>query len=460
MSSTPVLKPPAQKRLTRKIVLIGALPIMLANAGAPLVGFVDTWVVGNFEGREALAGIGLGAVIFGIFYWGFGFLRMSTAGLSAQADGADDQHSVQAHLFRAVPMGFAIGMVILLLQGFLIHGIMQFFPAESAVADGARDYLHARIWGLPAILSSIALMGWFIGLARPGRALQMQIVLNLINAPLSLLFVVKFGWGLSGVGYASAIAEWCGLLAGLMLALGEIKSRGGFDKLATRLMVLLDVEALKKLATANGNIFVRTVALTLGFTFFARAATEQGTTFLAAHTVLMQFITMIALVLDSFANVAEARVGSAYGAGDKRRFNRAVRLTSEFSFIFALLCGLLVYILGPWVIDQLTTDVAVRATARLYLPYCALTPILGFAAWQLDGIFIGITRTAAMRNAGVVAVLIYLLAHYTLEPKFGGAGVWSAFLIYYVARAVTMLPAWPSIKRDLSGISVENDRKT
>ncbi len=441
------------------MVLIGALPIMLANAGAPLVGFVDTWVVGNYVqeagsavGREALASIGLGAVIFGIFYWGFGFLRMSTAGLSAQADGAGDQKSVQAHLFRAVPMGFAIGVIIVLLQGVLIHGILQFFPAESAVASGAREYLHARIWGLPATLSSIALMGWFIGLARPGRALQMQIVLNVINAPLSLLFVVKFGWGLSGVGYASAIAEWCGLLAGLILAMGEIKSRGGFDRLATRLLVLLDLVALKKLATANGNIFIRTVALTLGFTFFARAAADQGTTFLAAHTVLMQFITMIALVLDSFANVAEARVGSAYGARNKARFDRAVRLTFEFSFVFAVLCGFAIYIFGPPVIDIMTVDAAVRASAKTYLPYCALVPVLGFAAWQLDGIFIGITRTAAMRNAGVAAVLIYLLAHYTLEPRLGGAGVWAAFLIYYLARAVTMLPAWPAIRRDLSKI--------
>lgn len=439
--------------LTRRAVLYGAFPIMLANAAAPIVGFVDTWVIGNFVGREALAGIGLGAVIFGIFYWGFGFLRMSTAGLSAQADGAEDRRAVQAHLFRAVPMGFAIGLLIFALQDILIDIIMQFFPAEPAVDKGARSYLHARLWGLPATLSSIALMGWFIGLARPARALYMQIVLNLINAPLSLLFVAKFGWGLFGVGIASAIAEWCGLLAGLILAVYEIKTRGGFDKIAAKFSTLLDMPALKKLGTANSNIFIRTVALTFGFTFFSRAATEQGTIFLAAHTVLLQFITMIALVLDSFAHVAEARAGSAFGARDIKRFDRAVRLTTEFSFVFAVLCALIAFFFGPFIIDQLTKDAAVRLTARTYLPYCALAPVLGFLAWQLDGIYIGITRTAAMRNAGVVAVAIYLAAHYILEPKFGGAGVWSAFLIYYVVRGLTMLPAWPGIRRDLAGAS-------
>ena len=437
--------------LTRKGVLLGALPIMLANAAAPIVGFVDTWVIGNFEGKEALAGIGLGAVVFGLFYWGFGFLRMSTAGLSAQAAGAEDQGAVQAHLFRAVPMGFAIGVVLLLLQFLLVPLILQFFPAESDVARGAHTYVTARLYGLPATLSSIALMGWFIGLARPKRALYMQIVLNIINAPLSILFVVHFGWGIFGVGIASAIAEWCGLLAGLVLAAQEIKSRGGFDRLAAKLSNLLDMAALKKLGTANSNIFIRTIALTLGFTFFARAATEQGTTFLAGHTVLMQFITMIALVLDSFAHVAEAHVGAAYGSKDERRFNKAVRLTTEFSFVFAVLCGLATYLLGPFIIDMITDSEDVRQSARTYLPYCALAPVVGFGAWQLDGIFIGITRTAAMRNAGVVAVLIYLAAHYLLEPKFGGAGVWSAFLIYYVVRGVTMLPAWGAIKRDLKG---------
>ena len=428
---------------------------MIANAGAPIVGFVDTWVIGNYVGREALAGIGLGAVIYGIFYWGFGFLRMSTGGLSAQADGAGNQRDVQSHLFRAVPMGFAIGLMIFLLQDFLVDGILRFFPAEQIVDAGARQYLHARIWGLPATLSSIALMGWFIGLARPARALYMQIVLNVVNAPLSLLLVAKFGLGLYGVGLASAIAEWCGLCAGLVLASFEIKTRGGFDKVAAKFSTLLDLDALKKLGTANTNIFIRTVALTLGFTFFSRAATAQGTTFLAGHTVLMQFITMIALVLDSFAHVAEARVGAAYGARNMKRFDRAVRLTTEFSFVFAVLCGLIAFTFGPFIIDQITADAAVRASAKRYLPFCALAPVLGFAAWQLDGIYIGITRTAAMRNAGVIAVMIYLAAHFVLQPRFEGAGVWSAFLVYYVARGLTMLPALPGIRRDLTGLGIK-----
>jgi MATE family multidrug resistance protein len=439
----------ADRLLMRRHVLAGAFPIMLANASPAIVGLVDTWVIGQYAGTVSLAAIGLGAAIYGIFFWGFGFLRMSTAGLSAQADGANDQTAVQAHLFRAVPMGFVIGTLLLLLQGVLLGILLPLYSAPADVETGARTYIQARLWGIPATLSSIVLMGWFIGLARPKLALYMQIVLNFINAPLSVYLAAGLGWNIFGVGIASSIAEWCGLLAGLVLAAFEIKRRGGFDRLALRMQTLLDVAALKKLGTANGNLFIRTIMLTLGFQFFARAAAVQGTVFLAGFQVLMQFITLIALVLDSFAHVAEAHVGAAFGAKDEKKFDRAVRLTSEFSLVFAFLCAATVMLLGPIVIDFISDDPAVRESAKTYMPYCALAPIVGFAAWQLDGIFIGITRTAAMRNAGIAAVIIYLAAHYILEPRFAGVGVWLAFLIYYMARALTMLPAWSNIKRDL-----------
>ncbi len=435
--------------LTRKGVLFGAVPIMVAASLAPLVSLVDIWVVGNFIGKTALAAIGLGTVIYGLFYWGFGFLRMSTSGLSAQADGAQDQRAVQAHLFRAVPMGICIGLIIVALQGLIVGALFVFFPAEADVTQGAHTYLHARLWGLPATLASLALMGWFIGLARPKRALYMQIVLNLVNAPLSILLVAKFDLGVYGVGAASAAAEWCGLFAGLILASREISVRGGFDRSVAELKSLLHLPALRKLASANGNIFIRTMALNFGFLFFASAATKQGTLFLAGFTVLMQFITMTALVLDSFANVAEAHVGAAYGAKDVSRFDRAVRLTAESAVFFAVLCALIIYFFGPFAIDTLTPDLDVRESARAYLPFCAVVPLVGVAAWQLDGIFIGVTRTAAMRNAGVVAVILYLVVHYSLASRLGGTGVWGAFLFYYVARAVTMLPAWRNIRRDL-----------
>ena len=434
--------------LTRRNVFAQSWPIMLANAAAPIVGLVDTFVIGRYSSTTALAGIGLGAVIYGIAYWGFGFLRMSTAGLAAQSDGAKDEGGVQAHLVRAVPLGLMIGLLIFAMQIPLILGAFKIFTGTPEVETAAGIYIGARLWGLPAALGSIALMGWFVGISRSGLALKMQIVLNIVNIILSPLFVIHFGWGLWGVGIASAIAEWCGLAAGLWLAYSAIKKRGGFQRASLSKSALLDPSALKKLGITNSNIFIRTMCLTLGFSFFGNAAAAQGVVFLAGYHILMQFITMVALVLDAFAHTAEAVTGAAYGAKNKKRFDRAVRLTTEFSIIFAFLIGGLIYFGGPYFIAFLTKDPAVIESALRYLPYCALAPIIGFAAWQFDGIFIGTTKTREMRNAGIAAVIIYIAAHYTLLP-LGKDGIWIAFLIYYSARAITLAFYFPSIKKEM-----------
>lgn len=438
------------KPLTRKAVFAQSWPIMLANAAAPIVGLVDTIVIGRYASTTALAGIGLGAVIYGIVYWGFGFLRMSTAGLAAQSDGADDQGAVQAHLVRAIPIGLLIGLLILITQAWLLSGAFKIYTASDTIEASAATYISARLWGLPATLGSIALMGWFVGISRSPLALKMQIVLNIVNGVLSPLFVISMGWGLYGVGLASSIAEWCGLAAGLWLAAHEIKKRGGLRKKALSKSALLDPSALKKLGITNGNIFIRTLTLTIGFNFFGNAAATQGEVFLAGNHILMQFITLTALILDAFAHTAEAVTGRAFGAKNRTQFNRAVKLTTEFSILFAFLCGMTIYFVGPFVIAILTKDPAVIESARTYLPFCALAPIVGFAAWQMDGIFIGTTQTRAMRNAGIAAVIIYIGTHYMLEPRFGGYGLWAAFLVYYIARGLTLAVYYPSIKKQLS----------
>lgn len=440
---------PSAQTLTRRRVFAQSWPIMLANAAAPMVGLVDTVVIGRYTNTTALAGIGLGAVIYGIVYWGFGFLRMSTAGLAAQSDGADEQGAVQAHLVRAIPIGLLIGLIILVTQTWLLSGAFKIYTASDTIEASAATYISARLWGLPATLGSIALMGWFVGISRSPLALKMQIALNVVNAILSPLFVISMGWGLYGVGLASAIAEWCGLGAGLWLAGNEIKKRGGLRKDALTKQALLDPSALKRLGITNSNIFIRTLSLTIGFNFFGNAAATQGEVFLAGNHILMQFITMTALILDAFAHTAEAVTGRAFGAKNRNQFNRAVRLTTEFSILFAFICGALIYLGGPFVISILTKDPAVIESARTYLPFCALAPIVGFAAWQMDGIFIGTTQTRAMRNAGIAAVIIYIGAHYTLEPRFGGYGLWAAFLVYYIARGLTLAVYYPGIKKQL-----------
>ena len=424
---------------------------MLANAVAPVVGLVDTLVIGRFVGTQALAGIGLGAVIYGIVYWGFGFLRMSTAGLTAQDDGADNLAGVQGHILRAIPLGLLIGALVFALQLLLLPATFAIFTAPPELEGSAASYIQARLWGLPATLGTIALMGWFVGISRAGLALQLQIVLNLVNIILSPLFVIVFGARLYGVGLASAVAEWAGLLMGLMLMRRAFIRRGGLQSGVVTRANLLDPVQLKRLGIANSNIFIRTLMLTLGFNFFGNAAASEGALFMAANHIHMQLITMSALVLDAFAHTAEAVTGAAYGARDQRRFNRAVQLTTKFSALFALGIGALIWLGGPLLIDLLSVDPAVREMARTYLPYAALAPVIGFGAYQMDGIFIGTIRTAEMRNAGLMAVALYIGAHFLIVPSFGNAGIWLAFLFYYAVRALTLIIYYPRITAHFSG---------
>jgi len=442
------------KPLTAKAVFGQSWPIMLANAAAPVVGLVDTFVVGRFVGTQALAGIGLGAVIYGVFYWGFGFLRMSTAGLAAQDAGADDVAGVQGHIMRAIPLGLLIGTLVFALQLILLPAAFAIYTASLDLEGAAATYISARLWGLPATLGTIALMGWFVGISRAGLALQLQLVLNLVNIILSPLFVIVLGAGLYGVGIASAVAEWAGFAMGLWLMQREFIRQGGLQPGVISRANLLQPTQLRRLGVANSNIFIRTVTLTIGFNFFGNAAATEGPLFMAANHIHMQLITMSALVLDAFAHTAEAVTGAAYGAKDRARFNRAVALTTKFSALFSFIIGALILLGGPFLIDALTIDPAVRAMARTYLPYAALAPIIGFAAYQMDGVFIGTTRTAEMRNAGIAAVAIYIAAHFALVPYLGAAGIWIAFLIYYAARAATLGVYVPRILRHLGPVRV------
>lgn len=435
--------------LNARAVFNQSWPIMLANAAAPIVGLVDTFVIGRFVGTQALAGIGLGAVIYGIVYWGFGFLRMSTAGLAAQDDGANNVAGVQGHILRAVPLGLLIGTLVFAAQMLLLPAAFAVFTAAPALEGEAATYIQARLWGLPATLGTIALMGWFVGISRAGLALWLQLVLNAVNIVLSPLFVIWLGAGLYGVGIASAVAEWAGFAVGLWLMRREFVRRGGLQPGVVTRANLLNPAQLKRLGIANSNIFIRTLTLTLGFNFFGNAAASEGSLFMAANHIHMQLITMSALVLDAFAHTAEAVTGAAYGAKDRKRFDRAVALTTRFSAAFAVMIGALIWFAGPFLIDGLTVDPAVRNMARTYLPYAALAPVIGFLAYQFDGIFIGTTRTAEMRNAGIAAVILYIAAHFVLTPAFGATGIWLAFLVYYAARAVTLAVYFPRILRHL-----------
>jgi multidrug resistance protein, MATE family len=432
--------------LTRRAMWAQAWPIMLGQAAIPLVGVVDAAVIGRTGDAAALAGVALGASVVSMIFWSFGFLRMGVTGLAAQATGRGDGKEVRALLLRALVLGFALGVVLLVLSAPLRALAFALMAGDAVVTHHASAYVAARFLGAPAALAVYAINGWLLGLGRTRAALVLQMVMNVANVAASVALVWGLGMGAFGVGLGTALAEYLALGTGLWLS-----GRG----LGTHLLAvwrglpagtLADRSALVRLFAVNRDIMLRTLALLAMFTWFTNAGARLGAEPLAANHVLLQFIAMAAFVLDAFAFTAEARVGHAIGAGDRAAFRRAVRLTGEFCAVAGLLLCLLFLAIGPFVIAFIATDAGVRAEALRFLPFAAMVPLLGMPSWLLDGVFIGATQGRALRNAAVVATALYLALDLWFRP-LGNLGVWLAFSASYLLRAGALGWHWRGLQR-------------
>jgi len=422
---------------------------MLGQATIPLVGIVDAAVIGRTGDAAALAGVALGATVISLIFWSFGFLRMGFTGLTAQADGAGDKREVEALLLRGLVLGGGIGLVLLMLGKPIGEFAFALLAGGEAVSREAGGYVEARFLGAPAALGAFAINGWLIGLGRTRAALLMQIVVNCANIGLDLLLVWGFGMGARGVGLGTAGAEWIALAIGLVIC---TRIAGGHPLALYRRSersVMFAPQVLKRLFAVNGDLMIRTIALLFLFTWFANAGARLGATTLAANHVLMQFVSVAAFILDGFAFTAEARVGQAIGARSRERFRRAVRLTTEFCLVAGAALALLFLVSGNAVIAFVATDPGVRAEAARFLPFAALIPLIGMPSWMLDGIFIGATRGKALRNAAMIATVLYLTVDLALRP-FGNLGVWIAFCCSYAFRAGALALWYPGLLRILA----------
>jgi multidrug resistance protein, MATE family len=440
----------ASESLTRLQVLRRAWPLVFANAAVPLAAAVDTFVLGLAGDTSDLGGVALGGAIISIFLWSFYFLRMGSTGLVAQATGQGDESEGQRILVRALAIAVMLGLgVVLLREPIAALGLAIMQGAPSVNVKGAA-YLTARALGAPGALAVFALTGWLIGVRRMGATLAITVVFSLTNIALDLWFVLGLHLGPAGVGWATAIADWVSLAVGTVFVLRGIHARGGWADGALRWSALVDIAAMRRLFDVNINLMVRTWSLILGFTWFVNAGAKQGVAPLAGNQILQQIIAVWAFVLDAFAFVAEVEAGRAFGRKSVEDFRRAGLLTAEPAMIAAVAFAVLTFIFGPWLLTQLIADAQARDAAIAYLPYAAIVPVLGAPAWILDGIFIGATRGAMLRNAGIAAVLVYVAADLVMAPRFGNSGVWVAFLIFYVARGVALAAYLPTLTARMS----------
>lgn len=427
--------------LTHRRVLRISLPIVLANATVPILGAVDTGVVGQLGEAAPIGAVGIGAIILTALYWVFGFLRMGTAGMTAQAQGAGDQPEVAALLSRSLLIGACAGVAIIALQIPLFLGSFSLSPASAEVESLAREYMAIRVWSAPATIALYGITGWLIALERTKAILAIQVLMNGANIILDLVFVLGLDWGIAGVGWATFIAEWAGLALGLWLCNDAFASTAWKDKAR-----VFDTIRLKHMAVVNSDILIRSVLLQAIFVSFLFWGADFGDVNLAANQILLQFLYITAHAQDGFAFAAESLVGQALGARKRAALRRAALLTSGWAVATGVLLSICFALFGPIVIDIMATAPDVQSAGRTYLPYMIAAPIVGVASWMLDGIFIGATRTKDMRNMMIISALVYYACAFPLMAQFGNHGLWIGLLISFVVRGVTLGIKYPALE--------------
>lgn len=437
--------------ISYRYLLQKAWPIILANASVPLLGLVDTAVIGNIGSITDLGAIAFGALIFSFVYWSFGFLRMGTTGFAAQASGAGEEQEVRAVLGRALLIALCLGVVLILIQWPIGLAAFSLLDGSAPVEAVAQQYFDIRIWGAPATLATFALMGLLIGLGKSRTLLIIQLFLNGLNILLDVWFAGILGWGASGIALGTVIAEWTTVLLAGWLVYRTLNERKLLTEVFWPKAKIMDLSALLKTASANLDIMLRTLILVFSFAFFINQSAKFGDTVLASNHILLQLIAFSAFFLDGYAFVVEALVGGAIGAKRSDVFDLAVRRSTVLALITAILLALVIALVGDIAVMLMTDISSVRLAANQLLPFAALYVLFSFAAFQLDGIFIGASFTRQMRDAAALSIAVYFIAWWALSDQHGIQGLWGAMIIYVVARAVALLLFYPSLRRSVRG---------
>ena len=420
-------------------------PLIVSNVSVALLGIVDTAVVGHLQHAWYLGAVAIGSVVFDFLYWGMGFLRMGTTGVVAQIHGRQDNDGIRTALVHAGIVALAISAVILVCRTPIITAGLYLIGGSQDVTHYAEIYIRWAIWGAPAVLVTMSLLGWLLGMQNAKATLIVAIVVNLMNVTMDLLFVFGLHMDVRGVALASVISQYCGLLLAALLVVRELRRQAG----RWHMPQILEADRLWGFLVLNQNIFIRTICLIFAFAFFTRQGARQGDMILAANAILLNFQALMALGLDGFANAAEALVGKAVGAGDRRSFVTAVKAAAWWSVIVALGFSLAYAAGGRFFINLMTSISEVQLTGYQYLPWMIVSPLISVWCFLLDGVFIGATRSREMRDMMLVSTfLVFVPAWYVLQ-SLGNHGLWLAFMLFFAARGASL--AFASLKIEKSG---------
>ena len=437
---------PRAFEVTHKSVIAIALPTTLAYLSTPLIGLVDTGVVGRLGDAALLGGLAIGAILFDIVFGTFNFIRSSTTGLVAQAVGAHDNEAKRNVLIRSLIISFILGAAILVLSMPILNVGLLAMGVPGEIEKATRTYFTIRILAAPFTLLNYSVLGWMLGLGRAGLGLMLQTVLGGTNIVLSILLGLSWGWGIEGVAWATVISEGVVAVLGLAIAGRMHVGAGKIDWPR-----VFNPAALKRLMGVNRDIMIRSFALLFAFAFFTAQGSRFGEITLAANAVLMNFFLISGYFLDGFATAAEQLAGRAVGANYRPAFNRVVRLTLIWGLILSIIATIAFFTLGPWLIDTLTTNEMVRSEARIYLIWAALTALVGMVAFQMDGIYIGATWSVEMRNMMLLSLVAFLLTWWIAVPRIGNHGLWLSLEVFLGIRGISLSMRLPANARQTFG---------
>lgn len=430
---------------TYRDITAQAIPIILANATEPLLGLVDTAVIGHTGVTADLGGIAIGTLIFSFLYWGFGFLRMGTTGFVAQALGAQDAEGIRVAVGRALILAIVIGLLMVMGQqaiGVLAFEIMKGSPA---VHKAGQAYFHIRIWGAPATFFLFVIFGTLIGHGKNGSLLKLQLLLNGTNILLDVVFALFLHMGVRGIALGTVLAEYLVVGVGMMMVYRLLRPNSG-----ERLWPwpkIMDAKGFRHTLATNTDIMIRTLFLLAGFGWFTNQGAGFGDTILAANDILLQLISFSAFFLDGFAYVVESFVGQTLGARRIDLLKQTIVRSTILAAATASSLGLLVLVFGQWLIPALAPIESVIQVAGHHLPFVAIYIALSFAAYQLDGIFIGTTHGPEMRNSAIVSFGLFVPLSLWWMHLWSNAGLWLAFIAFVVIRACTLLFYLPRVLR-------------
>jgi len=408
--------------------------MIIANVSTPLLGLVDTAVMGHLNNAHFLAAAALAGLIFSFLFWGFGFLRMGTTSLSARAFGEDNKQELYAVLLRALLVALSIACLILILQQPIATFSFYLINNDPTIEVLARNYFNIRIWSAPATLCQYVILGWFLGCQNTKIPLFIVISGNVCNIILDLILVMHYHMGTAGVALASVIAEYLAVCLGLWCLFRQRPK-----PLLISLAQLFQGQKIKAMLLINSHLFVRTLCLIFVFSFFTVQSGKLGSSLLAANAVLLNFQTFMAYVLDGFAHAAEALIGRAMGEKNKTYLQQSLNTTALWSFLIAVSFTVCYFFIGHYLINLLTHLKEVRDEAYTYLPWLIALPLISFIGFLMDGVFIGAALTRPMRNTIIFTLFLVFLPAWYMTQIYGNQGLWFALTLFMLIRSLIML---------------------